>query len=523
VADFGGLTVDEALDLASLRDGFATRGRSIAADDQMEIVLRYVAACALGRELPAFRNGAGRGGAPNDYPPLLLVVYFCWLRIFRSTLRLDCQLRCALTWHRIRRVWLELFGEELLSEPVQWDNARYYRKSYLDEVGMARLVWAATERAIVLAHAIGLLRPEASPNWVAPPLANIIGADGTWVRPFSEVHQTRLGDADGEMLVTFGSRAKRPEDARIQHEKHLGKKDGRPIAGLLHVTISARHPHRPGTRVILNVMVAPPGEGHGEATTMMQMLRRLLPMCQGGVHGLVVDGILAGVHFDELTRRFGILVISKQPAYGAPRVRPPGDHPEHHLGFRRITDGGETRLKTTLYWDYGTVRHGRHTHRLAFDDGVLYEVRPDRTYPQFLRKTRRLLPAYAERARTSEQGFWFRATYTVRCRSGAVDVHVDLPTQPVNGTRPSQYVRLVPEIGRSAKDARRDDGPLNRFVRRHGLREDLESGFRWYKFGLPFRRATSITRLWQWLDFQAAALLSNALTWWEAGCPDVGP
>jgi hypothetical protein len=433
---------------------------------------------------------------------------------------------------------------------------------------MTRLQLRFRELAVGQARAHGNLLPGVSPDGANPLAAHAIYGDGTIIAKYSDVR--RITDqATGEIFL-IGSRAKDPDRARIQELASDTSEDQKVSNGLNMVTM---HTWTPDGRVTLGTGVAL----GGEAWAALELAESLNELADDGIHSLIYDRAITGWHIDHLMANCRIQVIGKavgaksqNSAWEATTPAGLSDAVNRRAAEYQVADPNaiapalrrEVLADMLRYQDrmplglciYPTsnrnfdlvrswsreldpVDHdgadGTCVHRLAVDDGGLYEVDPEPDEDGRTVKLR-VLRCHTSTPYQGDNGKWAtRNHYTIECPNG--DLEYTYTWQPTG----ARHTPATDQKARAPKDpvgwrlrplSRADDlaawynhpqrGRANHFDSArpfsdvYGRRNDTESYNEWYQQSLPHHgRAASLDPASQELDFLLGALLNNTITW----------
>lgn len=564
-----------------------TGGSKMTPGDQITAIFEFL---GLHEMAPVFERPAATDGAPKPrrgrqaaYPPIALLAVLAAARATGSLtsaialLHKDRQL-----WERCVTAFEQRSGVRLPPIPPTRDQVLALRDKIVDDPSLlAGLQLRFRVLAVGQARLQGNLTKGVEPNGADPQEAHTIYGDGTIIAKYSDVRHF-VDPATGEVHI-LGSRAKDPNRARIQELASDTSEDQKVSNGL---NMVAMHTWTPSGRVTLGTAVAL----GGEAWAALELAESLHEIAGDGIHSLVYDRAITGWHVDHLMANCRIQVIGKAVGASSQQAAWDGttddavrdtvrrrmaekgipEKPEKgrkgHSAFVRDAAFVERRdvladmlmyhermplglcIYPTSNRNFDLVRSwaseldpqvhdgpdGPCVHRLAVDDGGLYEVEDHPEEDGQAVKTR-VLRCHTSTPYRRPDGKWgTNNRYTIDCPHG--DIEYERTWKPT-GMRYSPATdkndRRAPEdaVGwRLRPLSRADDiatwyNDAERSGRDHfagarpfsdvySRRNDAESYNEWYQRSLPHHgRAASLNPAAQELDFLLGALLNNTITW----------
>jgi hypothetical protein len=513
-----------------------------------------------------------RRGRKAGYPPLALLAV---IAAGRSTGSLTSALALLhddpSLWERCVEAFEQRAGLWLPPVPPTRDQVVYFRDQLAETPGQLINLQAAFRRlAVGQARLQGNLRRGLEPNWAEPLEAHVVYGDGTVIAKYSDVREV-VHPATGEVLVV-GSRAKDPATARVQRFAstfHEDAKDGQVPDGL---NMVAMHTWTTSGRITLGTAVAL----GGEAWAAMELIESLHEIAGDGIHTLVYDRAITGWHVDSLMANQRIQVIGK--AVGAASEQSVSeritDSDLRDAVARRAAESDRDSSTDTLHLlrrdvlsdmlryherlplglclyptsnrNFDLVRgwtrelepvvhtgpDGECVHRIAVDDGGLFEVEEHPDNDDQLRKVRVLRCADSTPFKSDDDRWGTRNRYPISCVNGDTEYLHTWTPDGVRHTPDSDIKDRAPKdpVGwRLRPLSRADDiaawynateGTVDHFDAPrpfsdvYSRRNDSESFNEWYQQSLPHHgRAASLNMAAQEIDFLAGALLNNCLTW----------
>ncbi|WP_210503024.1 hypothetical protein [Nocardioides xinjiangensis] len=422
--------------------------------------------------------------------------------------------------------------------------------------------------AIGQARMLGNLRTGQEPNWADPLESHVVY--GTVIAKYSDVREV-VHPATGEVTV-LGSRAKHPAMARIQRFASAFDEDGKQGQVPDGLNMVAMHTRTTSGRVTLGTAVAL----GGEAWAAMELIESLHEIAGDGIHSLVYDRAITGWHVDSLMANQRIQVIGK--AVGATSEQPASeritDSDLRDAVARRAAEYDVASSTDTLHllrrdlladmlryherlplglclyptsnrnfdlvrgWtrELNPVVHqgtdGECVHRIAVDDGGLFEVEEHPDNDDQLRKVRVLRCASSTPFKSDDDRWGTRNRYPIACIHGDTEyLHTWTPVgvRHKPDSNPKNRAPKDPVGWRLRPLSRADDiaawynapqGTTDHFETPrpfsdiYSRRNDSESFNEWYQQSLPHHgRAASLLMAAQEIDFLAGALLNNCITW----------
>jgi hypothetical protein len=550
-----------------------TTGTSkMAPGDQMVALFGFIGlhGCRPALEGLMAEAGSGRRGRKSPYQPLALLAT---LGAARAAGSLAMALKMLNDepglWDRCNDAYEARCGSRLPPVPPTREQVRYLRDLIIKSPETLNQLQRVFRRvAVGQAQQMGNLVAGVEPDGAAPNGAHLIYGDGTNIAKYTDVREV-VHPITGEIVVV-GSRATDPTRARIQRLSTDTREDDKTRSGLNMVSM---HTWTSAGRVVLGTAVAL----GAEQWAALDLAEQLHHLAGDGIHGLIYDRAVTGWQVDHLMANHRIQVIGKAVGAGSDRSAEDRTAIEQDLsdtvrrraaeyGAKNTTDITHLLRRDVLsdmlrYHErlplglciYPTSRRnfdlvrgsndelepvehdtpsGTCTHRIALDDGGLFEVEdhPEDGYAIKVRvlRCRRSTPYQRK------DGRWgTRNEYTIPCASGDVDY---TRTWEPEGTR---YTPGSKEKTRSPKDSvgwrlrplsraediaawynADPDEHVNHFTAPrpfsdvYSRRNDSESYNEWYQRSLPHHgRAASLDPAAQELDFLLGALLNNTITW----------
>jgi hypothetical protein len=403
------------------------------------------------------------GGRPRLYPDYLCIAIGVLNDEYRSARKTFTEVRDPVVWSLIRELVATKFPaspDQHLPETAPHRTWWIRRRNWIKQHALAQLLEAHQRIAVAIAHEIAENSPAPRGTRSRPEPADFVYADGKVMTPLLKqpAGSTRsieyLDTETGE--ITTEQRPVRVDPDAKPHS--VG--DGTQVHGskFLHVDWRGDRPHE---RIILDVAHVPGvrDEANSEADVLVRELKSLpIPP---GVLGVLTDGVLRGVHIDELQRSLGWLVVS--PVTAA-RVT---DH-------KRIEKEGP--LDSVRFdYDDGTFeiveiwyRGGRVCQRMVTSDAIVVLEPLERLETQI---------------RRNRHDYRFYVVYRVPNPRGGVAKKIRLPTCTTHEDRAAGFnraenVRQIPP-GDSSYEAvygRREDAEsINRAIDDHGYLQRARS------------------------------------------------
>lgn len=339
--------------------------------------------------------------------------------------------------------------------PLLVDTYRHVRDHLTHDDVLPELLDRFTHHSVHLAHQVGLLDPNGPGSRTRPHPSRTIYGDGTIVRPLYRPTNTGRTDPDAE-----------------QHTRHDGHVWGNDL-----VIIATRGPE-PHRRVILALgRVHEPGH---EADTAVELIRNVHRHAGDGIHAVVYDGAMRGIHHDTIMTELGLIVINKV-------------HPLTN------DDGNRTWRTVPLgQWTH-TIGRRRCTHTLVTHNGAIHDTTLDDAGNAHLSDP--LPRQQIRRYPRPDGGHRFTLGVHVPCPRQPFTAWISPHPQPGDNStgRPDQ-MRLIPP------------GDPH-FQTLYGLRNDSEAINSKYKRTLVFDRAAARGWRRQLLDLCGWAILTNTMAW----------
>lgn len=430
-------------------------------DEQLDALLACPLIHGLAEDIAEHVTRARR------HPIALHLAYGAMSRLWHSGNRLDAELAHAAYWNsvteRYNRGATDADGELLhhVNPPLTAHTYRHARELLTRPAVFDDLLESFSARSVSLARDVGLLREDGGGSRTRPAAGRSVFGDGTIVRPMYRPENTGRRDPDA-----------------AEHHNHTGAHWGN---NLVMLAVRGKRTHQ---RVVLAVdRVREPGL---EATTAVDLFRRVHRYAGEGMQAAVYDGAFRGVHHQTLMAELGVVVVNK--VHPARRTR------NNERGWRTVTLGN---------WSHGVGRRSC-THTLVARGGSVHESQLDDSGQLILSAPlERAQVRRYEAGRDEQRRFRFALGVRVPCPKAPFTAWISPHPEPGDTTfgRPDQLRLVTP------------DDPL--FPVLYGLRNDSEAINAAYKATLPFDRAA--VRGWrrQVLDLMSWALLTNSLAWAE--------
>lgn len=403
------------------------------------------------------------GQKPRRHPIALHLAFAAMSRLYGSANQLDNELADPYQWAAIVDRYNRGAAEHPngvtvdINCPVLINDTHRHVRDHLttgDTIDDFSDIF--TEHSVAIARSVGLLNPDGPGSRTHPHPSRTIYGDGTIVRPL------------------YGTAAQRVDPDADHHNRFDGRHLGNDLVA---IAVRGPEPHR---RVILAAgRVHTPGH---EADTAVDLIRQVHNYAGDGIHAVVYDGAMRGIHHETLMTELGLIVLNKV-------------HP--------ATNKNGARTWRTLplgTWTHDT-KHGTCTHTLVVHNGAVHDstltAKGTLTIGEPL--TRQQVRRYHRGRRNP--GYRFTLGVTVPCAKGNFTAWISPHPQPddTNHRRPDQ-MRLIPPT----------DPDFNTL---YGLRNDSESINNKFKNTLPHRRAASLGWKRQLLDLIAWSLLTNTYAW----------
>ncbi len=532
----------------------------------------------LGPALERVWAGEGQRGRRSPFPATVMLAMLAAARVtgsISSAVALvsepEVWQRCVLAYERRDR------DSRLPARAPNRDQVTYFKRLLVEEPAhLGRIRQRFVVAAVGQARALGNLRPVEEPNLAQPDPHQCIYADGTILKPFSDV-TLWVHPRTGEVLAR-GSRAQSLATAKIQETVSQNDIDGKTARGLNMVAV---HTWTDAGRVVLATGIAL----GGEAYTALDLVDDIVAACRradrdtkiGQIHGLIYDRAITGWHVDYLMGKHGIQTYSK--AVAATGNRAPekdvtdigaagrlsrylaeytqgGDNPALTTARTEITEDlidaflhiplGRSYYPTaqgydTIHSSWSELEPATHvtdegwcSHRIAVDDGALFTIGDDPAGGPDLVKLDLVTCDQSTRTRGPDSRWRVKHWYTIPCVDGDFTYERDWnptgkrhhPTSPKTGRAPVDTIgwRLRPLSraddvtqfynGKIPLKWLRTSNHVGPFSQLYNRRNDAESYNNWYQRTHFNRgRASSQTIPGQELDFLLAGLLNNSKTW----------
>jgi hypothetical protein len=252
------------------------------------------------------------GGRPRVYPDYLVIAVGVLNDEYRSARKTFTELRDPVIWSLIRELVANRFParrDKHLPEKAPRRTWWVRRRKWIRQHAQAELDEA--HRRIAAAIRQEILENSPSPRGTRsrPEPADFVYADGKVITPL--LKQPAGSTRDVEYLDTeTGEITVEERPVRVDPDaKTHTVGDGTQVHGskFLHIDWRGNRPHE---RVILDAAYVPGvrDEANSEADVLLRELKSLPPL--PGILGVLTDGVLRGVHIDELQRSLGWLVVS---------------------------------------------------------------------------------------------------------------------------------------------------------------------------------------------------------------------
>ncbi len=513
------------LNLAGPRRELEGRGGATATLDTFRFLIRYPGLPAL-----AAATWPRTSGRPAAYPDVFWMFYLCAWRELASADRLDQELKNH--WEEICKEFYFEHGVRLPARNPKDGTAMYAsfnawrRANLISRPGQVeRLLERFTQVSNVLALAVRQAEAGgATRDLLTPGVWDCVAADGTVLRPPSEVYEEKLIDEQGEVVErTFrGSRATTGAP-RVHEPVATINKPGAPKNGLFNVAVTTKGTGT-YTRTVLSVDIGTATEG--ELPVAKRALTRLYDQVGATFPVLLYDGAVTPVTYQDFLADYGIYCVNANAARKKTKAEPPhteldpastlAGQGKRHYGVRR----GEAKYTYATALDSITheVNGHSHEHHLAADDGAVYEIDRPLVSGGNPARIAGLTRTKLDRLRDDTGQYYLRLTLSGNCTHGSdradraagevFEVTYELRKTPPNklGHIPWRElianIRVLPEaLGQAYAEV-------------YGKRNQVESFFDWLE-QCYYRedRAASWGRSAQLLDLLGAATLHNAETW----------
>jgi hypothetical protein len=352
--------------------GTVSKGRSGRGSlAKLEAIIREPAV----REIAALIPAKGRYGRPRHYHPFMWVVYLvASVFVWESAAEVEEEFDHPQMWGFVCR---EVRGE-FPDNPEVWPQSKPMKRhhfvhalTYLRDPGIqAEMRRILTRNAVAIAQEAGLIREDQMGSWTFPNRANVVTFDGKVLKPVSSWPKgsTWVDEETGEVKprrYDADAAWHRVGDNEDDDEETQGEPGPKRSYGTKHGMLSAG----PVVLTLDNVL-----RGGGEPSLVEQLLAEVLPLAPG-IQVLTTDGILRGVHINDLMTKYGIIPVSPvkadrrdKPKRGERRGRghydawhiedqtvktPEGTHPlrvlarRGHAGYEVLAENGDRLFEST--------------------------------------------------------------------------------------------------------------------------------------------------------------------------------
>lgn len=358
--------------------------QSVLRHERLLAVVSHPGTYALADYLP--EPALDAPGRPGEFPLYVYLLFNALTALFASARATAAHLQDPSVWAVVRQGVASVLGPEAaeaLPDHGPNRNQWLHNRKKLTAL-LPQLLDAFREHALTQATSQGLLDATAPRSWSAPQRAQLVVGDGTVVKsPVNAKKATSVDKRTGEV------RHHRIDTGSGEHREG-GEERGVKVYGPKFVLVSARNGYY-HERVILDLRYQPPKFPGGEAALALESILALVEAAPG-LLGVVWDGVVRGVHRDELAKA-GLLVVNKQhdglPNWRLPTLREDGCYHDlwasgGRVAERTLTEDGTeefrpvpvTRLERRANADahrwyhvleIPCARHGSHTHRVRLD------------------------------------------------------------------------------------------------------------------------------------------------------------
>jgi hypothetical protein len=450
-------------------------------------------------------------GRPRANPTYVLLAYGALARVLRSGIRVELDLAEEHTWAAARELMIETIDRHHLevpppgARPPKWDHWRWMRNHHLTtDDGLGQLERGFPPVAAATARRIGQLPlTGGAGSFTHPDATRCAYGDGTLVRPMYRPPQTVvLHNEDGTTTLAYphprtGELLDHPPgrfDPDL--EAHHGQEG--PVRTHGYVCWHTRGA-KPYQRIDLAAAHIPaPGAEAGTAVTLLRDVHRA---AGAGIHAVIYDGALRGVHIDLIMSDYGYLVIAKQHS----------DTTSQDKRQREVEDLTGVRLVQTptgrraRCYPLGTITHdlatGTCAHQIAAAAGQVVEIDLDETGDPVI--TGQLVRKAVKRARRSGGKYHFNIGYQLDCPSEPFTTWLSPHPGGDGDTARPEHLRIIPAGDPDA-------------LRLYNVRSDAESFHSNYKRTLIVDRAMSLGWRRGLVDLYCFALYNNALAEYRA-------
>ena len=264
-------------------------------------------------------ESSSKSGRKNDYPAWVYLAMLMLVSVCGSLSEAEAELHDPDTWHdaceRVRKLAASHQMEHILHDPQHGINALiarghgpsrgqfyYFRNTRLVPEVAEQISQAATEFVIQRMQSLHLADPCDPHRFNHLTASRVMKLDGKIVNsPIRTLASERVNTATGEI------RAVRHDDARGLYGEG-GEDNMAHGSKWTNAIVSA-----PTTNIRFNLPAAyiPHQKGHGgEASAFVDFLKRTVPLFNGGLDAVIIDGAMTGTHIEEVQSTTGILVIS---------------------------------------------------------------------------------------------------------------------------------------------------------------------------------------------------------------------
>ena len=451
----------------------------------------------------------------GGYPEMLLFVVAVAARVFGSQRQALLYLKRPGIWTALMTIYGSVVGDPG-PYPTKPPSPRvvdaFVTRIGADPSRMEKLDQVFTWSAVRLAEALGQFPDSDDADYLIPRAESTVFGDGTYIKPFSAVHQ--ITDRVTGDLITVGSRSKYGHP-RIQKSLTDSKLDGKNLMGVNHITL--------GTWSHAGAVVLGTTQALGaEVDGARRLLLRVHDVLGTRMRHVIWDRVMTGWVNEWSFSTMKTLVFNKSVARGDSRGRA-----KHLLITQKAAEQlqatnqplplGTSLYKITNGWElvrgrtylYGPPDGIDCAHQLWVDDGAFVDVAIDARGHQVKTETATAMSALAEQA---PGGLYrLRTRWHLPCSRASGGSH-EFETvwnprasnqDPITGALHKALTALRP-IPRADAD---------RFCETHGRRNTAESLNSWMKGRLGRTgRAVHIDVQVQAVDHVCLGLLVNVRT-----------
>lgn len=351
-------------------------GRKISKRQQALALFQFRGLLDLKEKLPASNEDGG-------YPDLMLLAVLVCARIWGSQNEALNEMNDSDLWSQLVARYAAATGNPGPFPPIA--PAAHTLDTFTARVAETRgLVDELRQRfmvsSVAMAKQLGQFKQDVEPDWTRIDPKHLIIGDGTYVRPFSSVRETR--DAKTDKLVILGSRAK--YQPRVQRVVTDAAQDDKTAVGINHVTVVT------WTRYGWIVLGVDHALG-SEIRTATPMIDRLTELAGNGIHTVAWDSAYSGISKEILTATNGVFALTKPVSRAAQQqLEYAGAGLSQEEAVWRYKNDEELPLGTSVFpvtkghamvrtfvYPFGPVPGTSCPHELWVDGEALVDVRRD--------------------------------------------------------------------------------------------------------------------------------------------------